>query len=167
MKKDWFNIKTDNIEVPTEELFSAIEKGLDNGRRNRKNKRKTWLAASFASMAASLILISGFAFSPMTKVLANVPVIGSIYESLHMKIGKELEAKNLVTELNQTASDNGVDVTLTSVYYDGVYVGITFKAEGEDLTNEINRDGLLTDYDYYLHKEQINEQEVKMGWVGE
>ena len=166
MNKGLFNVKTDNIDVPTEELFSAIEKDLEKGRRNRKIKQKTWIAMSFASIAASLILISGFAFSPMTKVLANVPVIGSIYESLHLNMGKELEAKNLITELNQTASDNGVDVTLTSVYYDGVYVGITFKAEGEDLSNEINRDGLVLDYDYYLYKEQINEQEVKMGWGG-
>ncbi|MBS4202473.1 DUF4179 domain-containing protein [Bacillus sp. FJAT-49732] len=118
-------------------------------------------AVSIASMAASLILVSGFIFSPITKVLASVPVIGSIYESLHFKMGKNLEAKNLVTEVDQTVSDNGVNVTITSVYYDGVYIGITFKANGEGLKSFDSKD-LYMDYDFYLYETDG----MKYNWTG-
>ena len=37
----------------------------------------------------------------------------------------------MVTELDKKASDNGVDVTITSAYYDGNVLGITFKAGGD------------------------------------
>ncbi|MGE8207304.1 DUF4179 domain-containing protein [Heyndrickxia sp. NPDC080065] len=164
MNKEWFNVKTENIEVPVDELFTAIDKGIEKGRRKKKNKKKTKLAVSITSIAASLLLVSGFVFSPMTKVLASVPVIGSIYKSFDMKMGKELEAKNLVTKISQTASDKGITITLTSVYYDGIYIGITFKAEGEPLAKFEEKCRLVLDqgfslwekgiseFDYYLYK---------------
>ncbi|MBS4201142.1 DUF4179 domain-containing protein [Bacillus sp. FJAT-49732] len=161
MNKISFNVKMENIEVPVDELFSAIDKGIEKGRKRKKYKKNAFKALSIVSMAASLILVSGFIFSPITKVLASVPVIGSIYESLHLNMGKNLEAKNLVTEVNQTVSNNGVNVTLTSVYYDGVYIGITFKTDGESLKGFESKD-LYNDYDFYLYEKDG----MKYNWTG-
>ncbi|MGM8216428.1 DUF4179 domain-containing protein [Bacillaceae bacterium W0354] len=157
MDKVWFHVKTDNIEVPEEELFSVIDTAIKKGKKSKKHKKKSKMTVSMASMTVALILISGFVFAPMTKVLAGVPYIGSIYESLHMDMGKELEDKKLVTELNQTISDNGIDITITSVYYDGIYIGITFKAEGEGLNNNLDND-----YSFYHYIDNG----VKIGWSG-
>ena len=159
MNKEWFNIKTDNIEVPEDELFLAIDKGIEKGRKRKKYKKKTKILLSLTSIAASLLLVSGFVFSPMTKVMASVPIIGSFYESLNMKMGEQLEEINLITELNETASDKGINITLTSVYYDGIYIGITFKADGFELLDDEDVDGA---YDFYLYEEEG----VKVGWGG-
>jgi hypothetical protein len=139
MDKGWFDRSNHDEELPREEINRAIRAGIEDGRKmRRKRKVKTGLRLSAWTMgtAASLVLCSGFFFSPVNTVLAEAPLIGSLYKSFNFEIGKELAASNLVTEINQKATSNGVDVTLTSVYYDGVVIGVTFKAEGEDLSLE-------------------------------
>lgn len=157
MDKVSFNLNIDNIEVPEDDLFLALNNGIEKGRKSKKRKRKAKMLVSMASMAASLFLISGFLFAPITNVLANVPVIGPIYESFELSIGKDLEKKDLLTPLNETVSDNGIQITLTSAYYDGLYIGISFKAEEEGDMNQIKND-MDIDYDFYLFNDQ--------GWSG-
>lgn len=157
MDKVSFNVITENIDVPEDELFLRINNGIEKGKKSKNRKRKAKMLVPMASMATSLLLISGFLFAPMTKVLANVPVIGLIYESFQMSIGKDLEEKNLLTPLNETVSDNGVQITLTSAYYDGLYMGISFKAEEEGEISKIKND-MVIDYDFYLFNDQ--------GWSG-
>ncbi|WNB91698.1 DUF4179 domain-containing protein [Bacillus sp. NEB1478] len=138
MDKEQFN-KQYHDELPREEIFQAIRNGMEEGRRiKRKRKMNSGLRLSAwaTGTAASVVLASGFMFSPIQTVLADVPLIGSLYEKVNFKIGKDLAASHLVTEINQNATSNGVDVTLTSAYYDGVMIGVTFKAEGKDLSLE-------------------------------
>lgn len=134
----WVDKKEQNDPSRTE-ILSAIQKGMNEGRRiKRKERAKVRLKVSawLSSTAASVVLVSGFVFSPINTVLADVPLIGKLYEELDVKIGKELAASNLVTEINQKATSNGVDVTVTSAYYDGNVIGVTIKAEGKDLSVE-------------------------------
>lgn len=158
MKKNIFNKNTDNIEVPEQELFSVIDKAVEKGRLENQTKKKSLITVSVVSMIASFLFISGLVFSPMTKVLAEVPVIGYIYESLHMNMGRSLLEKNLITDLNHSASDQGIDITVTSMYVDGSYIGITFKVEGE----EIDTIDTTLGYNQYQHMDQG----VKIGWSG-
>lgn len=157
MNKEWFNEKVSNIELPEKELLLAIEKGIEKGRNRKKFKRNTKWIASLSTIAASLVLASGFIFTPVGQVMANVPIIGSIYESVQAEMGMQLETKNLITELNETASDNGVNVTITSAYYDGIYIGFTFKVDGLDLSEEdlekMQHEGDYdVGYDFYLYE---------------
>ncbi|WP_191562102.1 DUF4179 domain-containing protein [Metabacillus idriensis] len=135
MDKKWFNSQLAEIELPEDEIFSAIDCGIKAGREQKRfNRRFTGKSAAILSAAAaSIVLASGFVFAPVTNVLASVPLLGSIYENFSFSIGKELSASNLVTELNEKATSNGVSVTLTSVFFDGNVVGVTFKAEGDSL----------------------------------
>ncbi|MFA9557781.1 DUF4179 domain-containing protein [Evansella sp. AB-rgal1] len=165
MNKDWFKRKVEEIEVPKEELFSVIDKGIEIGRKQKKNKKKTKYSLSLLSAAVMIILSSGFVFSPVTSVLASVPIIGSFYENFHRSMGEELEKKDLVTELNQTVTDNGVDVTVTSVYYDGIFFGVTFRASGNELNIEID-DENLSNYEYYLYENGYEDGTVKVSWGG-
>ena len=140
MPKNLFDSFSKNIEVPTEEMMRAIDKGIDRGEKFRaSSKRKSILkrASFFASAAAGLILTSGFVLSPITNVLAQVPLIGGIYEKYQMEIGQDLNSKQLITEINETAQSNGVEMVITSIFYDGSYVGLTFKATGENLSDSI------------------------------
>jgi Domain of unknown function (DUF4179) len=138
MDKEWFDRKHDE-ELPRDEIMNAIRKGMNAGRKmKRRNKVKAGmkLSAWVSGTAASVVLASGFVFSPVNTVLADVPLIGKLYEQLNLEIGKELASSNLVTEINEKATSNGVDVTVTSAFYDGNIIGVTMKAEGEDLSLE-------------------------------
>ena len=106
----------------------------------------------FLQLLPLLVLASGFVFAPVSNVLANVPILGSIYENFSSSVGYELFANDLVTSLNQKANSNGVDVTITSAYYDGNVIGITFKAVGKGLSIEHMDEGNrpVSGYSYHL-----------------
>lgn len=135
MGKEWFDRKHE--ELPRDEIMNAIQDGMNAGRKiKRRNKVKSGmkLSAWVTGTAASVVLASGFVFSPVNTVLADVPLIGKLYEQLNLEIGKELAGSHLVTELNEKATSNGVDVTVTSAFYDGNVIGVTIKAEGDGLS---------------------------------
>ncbi|MFD1019862.1 DUF4179 domain-containing protein [Thalassobacillus hwangdonensis] len=139
MDKKWMDKQMKNIEVPKDEVFQAISKGMEDGRQQKRQmkRKKAWkLSGALSSTAASLVLVSGFLFAPVSNVLADVPVLGSIYQKVGSSLGNELYVNDAVTELNETSTDNGVDVTITSAYYDGNVMGVTFEAKGKDLTIE-------------------------------
>lgn len=131
--------KKDQIELPSEDIIHAIKKGMNEGRKIKQKKRvraRVKFSAWLSGTAAAVVLASGFVLSPVKTVLAEMPLIGKIYQKLDVEIGKELVKSNLVTEINQKATSNGVDVTVTSAYYDGNVIGVTIEAEGEDLSVE-------------------------------
>lgn len=140
MRKNLFESSTNDIEVPREEMMRAIEKGIDRGEKFRIHNKRTSIlkrTSFITSAAAALLLASGFVLSPVTNVLAQMPLIGGIYENYQMQIGQDLASDQLITEIKETAQDNGVEMTISSIFYDGSYVGITFKATGEALSDTI------------------------------
>lgn len=140
MNKEWFNEQLADIEVPKDELFAAVHRGIILGKGEiniTKKKNQVMKMAYIAMIAASLLFVSGFVFQPITAVLASVPIIGSIYENFHSDIGKKLEYNGMVEKLNEKATDHGIAVTVTSGYYDGNQIGITFKAEGKGISEHL------------------------------
>ncbi|KIL52749.1 DUF4179 domain-containing protein [Jeotgalibacillus campisalis] len=152
MKKEQLDKELSEIEVPKEDVFRSISQGIEKGKKEqmpkRKSKKKFWGVVSAA--AATGFLASGLIFAPVTNVLASVPGIGSIYQKFSLQIGHELLGSDLITEMNQTASSNGVDVTLTSAYYDGNVIGITFKTEGGRISDDYNEEGPEIGYNFHL-----------------
>ncbi|WP_026675191.1 DUF4179 domain-containing protein [Alkalihalobacterium bogoriense] len=165
MNKKWFEDKTNGIDVPIDEVYAVIDRAIDRGKKQKNKRNRTKFSLSILSAAATMILALGFVFSPVTNVLANVPIIGEFYESFNKSIGQVVEKEHLVTEINHTVTDNGVDLTLTSVFFDGIYIGITFRASGEDLfsNSELGEDNFTSEYDFYLYEEGP----VRVGWGGE
>ena len=148
-----FEKEVSEIEVPQFEVLQAIDKGIKNGKKAKRGSKRfdVKTIGAITSVAASAFLASGLVFAPVSNVLAAVPVIGSIYEKFGLQIGAELEESSLITQLNQAASSNGVDVTVTSAYYDGNVVGITFTAEGDELTFDPYKDnGPESGYSFHL-----------------
>lgn len=122
-----------DIEVPKEEVFQAIRLGIEQAQQvEKKTKRKkmTKHMTYFTSAAAAMLLASGFIFTPISNVLAQVPLIGGIYEKYQMSIGEQLAEEQLLTETSLIANNQDVQVEITSIFYDAAYVGITFKATG-------------------------------------
>ncbi|MFI8575530.1 DUF4179 domain-containing protein [Rossellomorea aquimaris] len=152
MERKWFEGEMDNIEVPKDEVLQAISTGIEKGRKQKVRKKTVKVSAAFTTAAASMVLVSGFLFAPVNNALAKLPVLGGIYEKVGSDIGKELYLSDKVTEVNQAATSNGVDVTITSTYYDGNVIGVTFKAKGDDLSIEHMDEGSrpVSGYSYHL-----------------
>ncbi|WP_411334837.1 DUF4179 domain-containing protein [Metabacillus indicus] len=133
MNKSWFDSQIDDIAVPEDDIMAAVSRGIHEGKKQKKKKMFA-SAGVLSGSAAAIILGTGFFFAPVNGVLASVPLIGSLYEPFSsFTIGKELASAGLVKELNEKAESGGISITLTSAYYEGNVVGITFKAEGENL----------------------------------
>ncbi|MEM5017602.1 DUF4179 domain-containing protein [Metabacillus indicus] len=133
MNKSWFDSQIDQIAVPEDDIMAAVSRGIHEGKKQKKKKLFA-SAGVLSGSAAAIILGTGFFFAPVNGVLASVPLIGSLYEPFSsFTIGKELASAGLVKELNEKAESGGISITLTSAYYEGNVVGITFKAEGENL----------------------------------
>ncbi|MDX8290974.1 DUF4179 domain-containing protein [Metabacillus indicus] len=133
MNKSWFDSQIDQIAVPEDDIMAAVSRGIHEGKKQKKKKMFA-SAGVLSGSAAAIILGTGFFFAPVNVVLASVPLIGSLYEPFSsFTIGKELASAGLVKELNEKAESGGISITLTSAYYEGNVVGITFKAEGENL----------------------------------
>ncbi len=138
MQNDLF----DEIEVPKVEVALAIQQGISKGKNvqnYRKNKSITKKLSIFGSVAAA-VLASGLVIAPIGNVLAQVPFIGDYYQKLQMPIGEEIASEQLITEINDSVTNNGVTMTITSAFNDGHFLGITFKASGENLTGQIGGD---------------------------
>ncbi|WP_410984161.1 DUF4179 domain-containing protein [Bacillus cereus] len=177
MDKQWFNDEVNKIDVPNEELNLAIQKGIAKAKAEKPVKKihkKRRIALLTAASICIGVLGSGFVFPQMTRVLADVPIVGKVYSYFHDSIGQNLSASKLVTELNQQAVSNGISVTMNSIYYDGGRIGITFKVDNPD---EVKIKDTLANRFYYDFKLADGSQKwgssaswdgriTKDGWFG-
>ncbi|QTN01008.1 DUF4179 domain-containing protein [Sediminibacillus dalangtanensis] len=138
MDKERYHKEISEIDVPQSEIFHAIDKGITRGRTEKKARRKSRikLSSTIAAGAATFFLAAGFVFAPVSYALSTVPLLGSVYEKAGLQIGHELMESDLVTKLNKKATSNGIDITITSAYYDGNIIGVTFQAKGEKISLE-------------------------------
>lgn len=117
----------DQLHVPDEAVLKAIQQGINRNEqtKNASSTRK-WLISGVA--AATIIggtFTSGFISPHMNKVLAQAPLVGDLYKKFGDDMGANLADQHLVTSLNETSTKNGVEVTLTSAYFDGDVVSVT------------------------------------------
>lgn len=153
MDKQWFNDEVNKIDVPKEELNIAIQKGIARAKAEKPVKKiykKRRIALLTAASICIGVLGSGFVFPQMTRVLADVPLVGKVYSYFHDSIGQNLSASKLVTEINQQAVSNRISVTMNSVYYDGGRIGITFKVDNPEEVFMKNNSGRGFYYDFKL-----------------
>ncbi|MFB1050002.1 DUF4179 domain-containing protein [Paraliobacillus sp. JSM ZJ581] len=144
MDKEKVRRYIDQIDVPKEDVLNAITKGIKKGRYTKKrySKQKKILVCCMTTVLMfGIIFLMGWVINPkVNQVLAKVPFIGEIYEKFDDELGVKLAEKNLVTELNQDITKNGVTVELNDVYFDGNIVSIIGQVNGDLKTEEISFD---------------------------
>ncbi|WP_449621270.1 DUF4179 domain-containing protein [Robertmurraya sp. Marseille-Q9965] len=113
----------DQIPVPKERVFNAINKGLTMT--GHSKKRRVLLSIGTAAALLVITVASGFVSPTMNQVLAKAPFIGELFKEFDDSMGLSLANQDAVTELNQSLTKNGVTVKLTSAYFDGNVVSIT------------------------------------------
>lgn len=132
--KDKFNR---DIDVPEADVRLAIRKGIQRAKAEEPVKKKSRKSYKiFFSVAAACLLALTFFINPVAKALANVPIIGSVYSQFNDLVGRDLEGRDLVTALDELAEAEDIQIKITSGYYDGAMIGITFDITGEVLANE-------------------------------
>lgn len=131
MDKQDLRNAANQINVPKDKVFQAIESGMKKANRVNTTKRKIIYSSIAAASLIGVTLGSGFVNPGMKKVLAAAPLIGQIYQEFGDPLGKDLAKQNMVMKLNQSLTKEGVTVTLTSAYFDGNAVSITGRIEGE------------------------------------
>jgi hypothetical protein len=132
MDKNTFSNKINEVDVPKEEVLKSIKLGVGRAVEEQplKKRKPITKALAMATIAAGILVSSSFIVPSISRVLADAPLIGGWYAGFNDVVGRSLEKQNLVKELHQTYTSNGVDVALTSAYYDGYLIGITFDVKG-------------------------------------
>ncbi|EPD53693.1 hypothetical protein HMPREF1210_00516 [Paenisporosarcina sp. HGH0030] len=136
MEKKSFREVYEKIEVPKDGVLNAIKSGKErashNGPENKKSTKVVW----FSVAAATIFISSSFISPSISHVMAEVPFLGNVYTAFSDAVGRDLQSQDLITELNQTYSYKGVDVSITNAYYDGAVVGVAFSVKGNVKTEE-------------------------------
>jgi hypothetical protein len=139
-----FKYIIDQIEVPKDEVLSAIDRGIKQSNQMKMKrhspKKKILISSLVAASIFGITLSSGFINPKMNRVLAGAPFIGGIYEEFGDKMGLNLAKQNLITKLNQSITKNGVTINLNEAYFDGDVVSITGHVSG-NLDAGINEKG--------------------------
>lgn len=154
----------EGIEVPKTDVAHAIKRGIRKGQNVKRSRQKTQLTKRFTmigSTAAAAVLAAGIMFAPVGQVLAQVPFVGDYYQLLHSPVGVEMASQQLVTEINESVTTNGVTMTVTSAFYDGHFLGLTFKAKGSELPENLPTDvGPEAGYTFDLFQLQDDTDEM-------
>ncbi|QHA91235.1 DUF4179 domain-containing protein [Bacillus sp. N1-1] len=139
MKENLYKDQYDKIDVPEDELLRSIQSGIDqaDGKQSFKHQRK--IKRSIVSTAAAVVLSATFLSSNVSNALADVPVIGEAYHVFNDMVGRNLTSQQLITELDEKSSGKGLDVMVTSAYYDGAVIGVSFKVEGNVKEDELHK----------------------------
>ena len=121
------NIKRamDEINVPLDKLDQAVERGINIKKKKRKNP--FMIAAIALAATGTLILSSGFISPKVANVLADVPLIGFMYniERHDEGLSVALSDENKVV-LNETVTSNDVSITIEEIVYDGHRMNVIF-----------------------------------------
>ncbi|WP_369436014.1 DUF4179 domain-containing protein [Lysinibacillus fusiformis] len=123
----------DNIQVPMEKLDDAIEKGLKITELQAKPKKRRAVTFILSSVVTISIIIGlGFVSPTMASVLANVPLLNTIFETTDdpgLKVALNDTNANV---LNKTISSNGVSLTIQDIVYDGTRLAFSFVQEKKE-----------------------------------
>lgn len=154
-KEDFNNIKIPkNIDVLIEASFNDAYK-----LKNKKIIKKTFKI--IASGLACFIILG------ITKpaIASSIQPLQKIFEQLQNRLINNGKDINYITTVNQSIKDNGVEVTLTNIVFDGRYLYVSYLIKSDKPfksdSTEIDTTQLL-----YEHKEKVSFTNEKLDSSG-
>ena len=120
------NEKFDNIKVP-ENLDTFIDEAIDKAYIKRA---KDILKKILGGMAASIALFIGVGISKPA-IASKIPPLQSVFEEIQDNIRSSGRYSKYATSVNESITNNGVEVTLSEVICDGESLYVTFIIESE------------------------------------
>ncbi|WP_047150326.1 DUF4179 domain-containing protein [Aneurinibacillus tyrosinisolvens] len=98
----------------------------------KKQRRKLPYIAGAAAVTALCIFGSGFISPAMAQVLREVPLIGSVFEKVGDPILQDMSKQGLISQPQKTATDKGIEMRITDVFYDGSRLALGYKLKTEN-----------------------------------
>ncbi|MDL4842076.1 DUF4179 domain-containing protein [Aquibacillus rhizosphaerae] len=157
-----FKRKVDSISVPEQQLQSAISHAIDTANKSKSKKKRRYqqliVSLTVTAVLCFALISSAFVSPVMARVLANVPLVGSVLS--HYDIGLEQAyEKNLVNNIGETVNDRDIDITITEVYYDNfrLVIGYTVPIK-EDMNNQSILEMSMPEYEVQVNGKHLSEQ---------
>ena len=120
----------DKINLP-KNLDDIIDNAINRANEDKnKNKINKGYNKVFKSIVAGLVIIIGIGASTSTFAY-GVPLIKNAFERIQNEIWNKGDYSKYATEVNQTISNNGVEITLSEILCDGqnLYVSYVIKSK--------------------------------------
>ncbi|TCS96700.1 sigma-70 family RNA polymerase sigma factor [Hazenella coriacea] len=80
-------------------------------------------------VVCGLIFGTAYVFPSWMQALQQIPVVGNIFKSLGGKGEKQAAEENLVSEINQSVTNQGITLTISEVLFDGTRFSIGYIVE--------------------------------------
>ena len=122
MNKKDFN----NIEIP-KNIDTFIEDSFNNAYKLKNRKRVKNTLGIIASGLVCFIVLG------ITKpaIASSIPPLQKIFEQLQDRLINDGKDVNYVTEVNKSIKNNGVEVTLTDIIFDGRYLYVSYLVKSD------------------------------------
>lgn len=124
-------------DFPEIAVRTAIQRGISQAEEElsqKKIRRNKKIIFSFASLAATVLLLFGTAYvSPtIASGLSQLPIIGSVFEQSDQKDLQLAKKHGLTNIVGQTKTVDGISVTVDEVLYDQNNISIGLFIESEE-----------------------------------
>lgn len=146
MNKKDFN----NIEIP-KNIDTFIEDSFNNAYKLKNRKRVKNTLGIIASGLVCFIVLG------ITKpaIASSIPPLQKIFEQLQDRLINDGKDVNYVTEVNKSIKNNGVEVTLTDIIFDGRYLYVSYLVKSDKpFKNEVI--GISETQLLYEHNEKVS-----------
>ncbi|MEG0295835.1 MAG: DUF4179 domain-containing protein [Clostridium sp.] len=142
-----------NIDIPSnidESIDIGIERATIEMDKIKFKRNRITKIAVVASLSLIFILgVSNPAFA------SKIPIVGSVFELIEENLHYSGNFSKYATSINETVSNNGVDITIAEVLCDGEGLYVTYKVKSEEAfkftsveSGDIDIKQLLTEEEY-------------------
>lgn len=143
------NIKiTETIDKKIDE---AIDKGIEKAYKEIKSKKRKKAIGITAACIGLLLTLS--AANPA--LASRLPIVGGVFRFIEKNVESPGDYSKYATAINQTVSDNGVDITMSDILCDGEGLYVTYIVKSKEPfkytsygDKPLDRNQLITREDY-------------------
>ncbi|MEK3789050.1 DUF4179 domain-containing protein [Paenibacillus sp. FSL K6-1230] len=125
-----FKKEIDSIPVPIDRLDQIISATCQEEHPRRPSptrlRKKVLYRASAAVATLGLLLGSGFVSPAMASIMAQIPVIGSIFVQQGDPGLRNASEQGLTTAIGETRTNDGSSMTINEVFYDGIRLSVAY-----------------------------------------
>lgn len=152
--KDWFDKNTPEVPLIVSQKVNETLESIPKEIPNRNLWKRVGLSAATVVMCFTLVTGLAFMSPTLTKALHEIPVIGSLFQSLMGDPGlKEASKQGLSTPMNETVTDQGISFSIKEVLYDGTRISVAYTYRAEE---NIDRGAAIIDWKFGIDGKRFN-----------
>ena len=124
-----------------EEMADSVFRRIDEYQTRQKKRRRNIIIRTVAGVAF-LFLVLAVSLNLFKPILAReLPLVGGAFTYIQDKLTYAGLYDNYAYQVGETASNKGIDITLSEVYCDGTYLYVSFVVDGIDFKKDLEKGG--------------------------